>query len=111
MWAQCVNALPGLRLIVAPAFLGAGGATGGRVAGPLILASALTAAWEPTRPLRWMTLLGGVWLRIGPWFIALTGLPLLNSLVVGLAIVALALVGAPYRPWRYGGGWGRVIGA
>ena len=110
MWAQCINALLGLWLIVAPAFLGAGGATSGRVVGPVILASALTAAWEPTRPLRWITLLGGVWLLIGPWFIKLTGLPLLNSLVVGLAIVALALVGAPYRPWRYGGGWGRVIG-
>ena len=111
MWAQCVNALLGLWLIVAPAFLGAGGATSGRIAGPLILASALTAAWEPTRPLRWLTLLGGIWLFVGPWFIGLTGLPLLNSLVVGLAIVALALVGAPYRPWRYGGGWGRVFGA
>jgi len=110
MWAQCSNALLGLWLIVAPAFLGAGGATSGRVAGPLILASALTAAWEPTRPLRWITLLGGVWLLIGPWFSKLTGLPLLNSLVVGLAIVALALVGTPYRPARFGGGWGRVLG-
>jgi NAD(P)-dependent dehydrogenase (short-subunit alcohol dehydrogenase family) len=110
MWAQCVNALLGLWLIVAPAFLGSVGATSGRIAGPLILASALTAAWEPARPLRWLTLLGGVWLVVGPWLIRLTGLPLINSGVVGLAVVALALVGAPYRPARYGGGWGRLLG-
>jgi hypothetical protein len=108
MWAHILNALLGVWVMVAPAVLGYTGtalSTAHRIIGPLIVTFAVIAWWEETRLAGHANVLTGVALIIVPLLIGSGTGALINSIVVGVVVAALALVRGTYRPETFGGGW------
>jgi hypothetical protein len=106
MWAQVISSALGLWLMLSPSMLGYSGmpAVSHYTIGPLVGTMAFIAMWEVLRGLRWINVALGVWLVISPLIFEHPTAALVNTLVVGLAIIGLASVGRP--PSReYGGGW------
>jgi hypothetical protein len=96
----------GVWLMFAPAMLDYGdpAATSDRVAGPALAAIGFLSAFAITRGLRWLNVVTGAWLVVGPWLLAFPTEALVNSVVIGLAALAIAPWGKPDQG-RYGGGW------
>ena len=107
MWAQIVNVILGVWLLIAPAVLGYGdpARTNDRIVGPLAAAVATIAAWEVTRAVRWVNLVLGLWLFAAPWLLGYEADAMFNAMIVGLVLAACALVRGDYRPERFGRGW------
>jgi hypothetical protein len=106
MWAQIINVLLGVWLMVAPALLNYNGAlrTNDRIVGPLVATCAIIALWPVTRAVRWMNVGCGLWLLLAPWVCAaLWPLPL-HSMGVGGLLIGLASVRGTL-PSGFGGGW------
>ena len=107
MWARLVNTAAGLWLMAAPAVLGYAGAAqvNDRIAGPLAVTCAFVAIWEATRPLRRVNTVIGGWLLLAPWVLGYGATaPIVNSLVVGVVLVACSLAKGTVEK-GYGGGW------
>lgn len=106
MWAEALNALGGIWLIIAPAALGYGGAarTVDRVVGPLVAGCAIVALWPAMRALGRLNVIFGLALLIAPWPLGFPAVAAANTALVGAAVVALALASPPARE-RVGGGW------
>jgi hypothetical protein len=111
MWRQCVVALVGFWLMIAPAVLryGAPMATSDRIAGPLIASIALVAAWEATRAARWANVPLAAWVFVSPVVLGRAE-GALYHLVAGLAIGILS-VPRPRPRHRFAGGWASLLGA
>ena len=110
MWAQVVNSLLGIWLMVAPAVLGYGApaAVNDRIAGPIAASFAVIACSEVTRPARRVNLPLGLWLVVAPFVLGYGATaPLVNSLLVGVALAALSFVKGTVDA-RFGGGWRAV---
>lgn len=111
MWPRAASALLGLWLMASPALLGLTGALGVDVlvVGPCVFAVAVIACWEVTRAVRWLNLIGGLWLMNAPWVLG-GGPPaaILAHLATGLALVLLAPRSGPLRKAR-GGGWRALV--
>lgn len=95
----------GIWLEAASAVLGYGtpAAHVDRVLGPVAGGIAFVAIWAVAHPIRWATVPVGALLVLAP----VLGYPLdaaVSSIVSGLAIVALAVVGGDPRG-EFGGGW------
>ena len=109
---QMIVVLLGVWLMAAPAVLGHVGTTAGssdRVVGPAIAAIAFVAASEITRPIRWVNLLGALWLIVGPWLLDFPTAAAINDLIVGVAVAALAPLGKADTTSRFGGGWRSLL--
>lgn len=107
MWARLANTALGIWLMAAPAVLGYGdpAQTNDQIAGPIAATFAIIAIWETTRALRWCNLLVGLWLLLAPWILGgYPGEAMMNSLAVGVLMIALALVRGKIEK-TYGGGW------
>jgi hypothetical protein len=109
VWPQlCAFAL-GIWLTAAPGVLGYGGAPAANdhVTGPLAAMFGLVAAFEVTRPVRWVNLLLGLWLVGSVWVLGYRPTELVNATAVGIGLAALACVRGR-RGESFGGGW-RVL--
>lgn len=106
MFPHFLLAGAGVWLMFAPAVLDYGepAATSDRIAGPLLAAIGFLAGFAITRGLRWLNLITGGWLVLGPWLLDFPAAAVVNSLLVGLAVLLLAPWGKPDQS-RYGGGW------
>ena len=105
MIAPLVNVVLGLWLMAAPAVLDYGGAAAisDRIVGPIIATLATIAVWDATRVVGRANAVLGAWLLVAP----VLGVPLealLNSLAVGIAVIAMALLQRPPGQ-AIGGGW------
>jgi hypothetical protein len=111
MWRQCVVALLGLWLMLAPAVLGYGAplATSDRIVGPLIASAALVAAWEATRAVRWANVALAVWVFVSPVVLGRAE-GALHHLVVALAVGILSVAWSRSRH-SFGGGWTPLFSA
>ena len=111
-WTQFLCALLGLWLMVAPVVLGYDEplSTVHRIIGPMVAAVGIVALWGHLHALsRWLHPPLGVLLVIVPPLLGVLGVgigtvPLVNSLVVGPALLVLGVVGGRITG-RYGGGW------
>jgi hypothetical protein len=111
-WTQFLGALLGLWLVAAPAVLGYGDplSTVHRIIGPMTAAVGIVSLWGHMHALsRWLHPPLGVLLVIVPPLLGALGVgigavPLVNSLVVGPALLVLGVVGGRVTE-RYGGGW------
>jgi hypothetical protein len=107
MYAQLAVFLLGVWLTAAPGLLGFGepARANFHIVGPLVALFALTAAYQVTRPVRWVNLPFGVWLVNSPWVLGYAGqTETVWCVAVGLAVAGLSLVrGAMTK--RFGGGW------
>lgn len=107
MWAQIINAALGLWLMAAPAVLAYGppAQTNDRIFGPVIATFAVVAWWEATHSVRLWNIPLGAWLLLAPWVLGYDAtVAVLNSLAVGLLVIAFSLVRGSVKK-RYGGGW------
>jgi hypothetical protein len=104
--AQLVNVALGLWLMAAPTVLDYGDppATSDRIAGPIIASLATIAIWEATRPLGRVNALLGAWLVIAPLPLGYPLDALVNSIAVGVLVVAVAWKQRSARQ-RFDGGW------
>ena len=111
-WAQFLGALLGLWLMVAPAVLGYDEplSTVHRIIGPMVAAVGIVALWGHLHALsRWLHPPLGVLLVIVPPLSGVLGtgietVALVNSLVVGPALLVLGVLGGRVTE-HYGGGW------
>ena len=107
MWAQLINAVLGLWLMVAPAILGFDKiiADNNHVTGPIIATFAITAIFECTRPVRWFNILAGAWLLISPWILGYSQtMAIINDMAVGALVIGFSLVKGQVNS-SFGGGW------
>ena len=108
MWAQIVNVVLGIWLLMAPWILGYSGSTADtvdRVVGPIVLFFAILAIRQVTRTARFALLLPSLFLILSPWLLRYSaGAPVACSELVGMAIAILAVI--PGRITKQtGGGW------
>lgn len=107
MWAQVINAVLGIWLMVAPSVLAYGSPAQDvdHIFGPIATTFAVVAFWEATRPARWANLPIGFWLVLSPWVLGYSSAVVTaNSMVVGVLLMAFSLVQGQIAG-RYGGGW------
>lgn len=106
MWPHLANAVLAAWVTAAPATLADGGLlrTQDRIAGPIAAASALIAAWAPTRGVRYIDIAVGGWLVIAPWLLGATAAPTARSMAAGIVMIVLAAVGR-HVDGEFGGGW------
>jgi hypothetical protein len=109
MWRQCIVALLGFWLMLAPAVLryGAPMATSDRIVGPLIASVALVSAWEATRAARWANIPLAVWVFVSPMVLGRAE-GALHHLLVALAVGLLSAARSPLRH-SFGGGWKSLL--
>lgn len=105
-WARWISVALGVWLMVAPAVFEYTGQARAihRLVGPVVASFAFVAVWEHMRALRWANLPLGAGLLVLPWPLGFGPPATINSLIVGLGLVALALVRGPIEG-RFGGGW------
>jgi hypothetical protein len=107
MWPQVINAVLGVWLMAAPAVLGYDGA--GRISnlvvGPIAATFAIIAIWEVVRPLGKVNIALGSWLIVAPLLLDHESMiPVINSFVVGVLMIALAIASGKTSA-KFGGGW------
>ena len=109
MWPRALNTIIGLWLMAAPAVLGYAGtaATVDRILGPLAASFAITAFAEATRPVRHANLLIGALLVLAPLPLGYPTIAAVNSIVCGIAMMALSRVRGSIKS-RFGGGWSKI---
>ena len=111
MWARLLSAALGAWLMASPDVLSYGGtaAFNDHVVGPIVVGSAVVAAWPVMRPMRWVGLVAGAWLLVTPWIFGYYETAALeNSSVVGFLLAALALLDGEEGS-RFGGGWRSLL--
>lgn len=107
MWAQLINVLLGVWLLISPYILHFDGApyTTAHVTGPIVVALAVVSCREVTRIFRFLLLLPALWLMLAPWFLHFSaGVPLANEELVAIAMTICAVLPGSRRQ-RIGGGW------
>lgn len=110
MWAQVINALLGLWLMLAPAVLGFDKiiADNDHIVGPIIISFAVISWWESTRVVRLYNLPLGAWLLLAPWVLGYNDtMAIVNDMVVGALVIGLSLVKGKIEE-KYGGGWSAI---
>lgn len=111
MWARGLTAAVGIWLMAAPSIIGSTGParTAALVTGPLLVAVALVAISEATRPVRWAGAGLGGFLVIAPLLWQHPAAAAITSVAAGLVSVGTALVRGPLHA-RIGGGWSALRG-
>ena len=84
MWMHLLPALAGIWLMASPAVLDYAdpARANDRIIGPIVASLAIIALWEIARPLRWVNVILGAWLRIVPWLLGHTSDARWNSLAL-----------------------------
>jgi hypothetical protein len=111
MWAQAINVALGIWLMVAPDALGFGDPARvvDRTVGPVAILVAAVALRDVTRPVRWANLITRAALLVASWIAGYhTGIPLINSLVVGILLIVFAALGGRMHQ-QTGGGWSSLL--
>ena len=106
MWGHVLNTILGVWLMAAPGVLGYEGIARDHdhIVGPVVATFACVAIWEATRPLRWVTFVGGLWMLAAPWLLSFPSDATINAMVVGIAVALLSLTGRKITH-SFGGGW------
>lgn len=107
MWAQIINTLIGLWLMVAPGIFNYSGsaADNGYIVGPVIITFSVVAYWEATRVLRKWNYPLAVWLLLAPWVLNYTNdIAIISDMASGVLVLVFASVRGKIEN-SYGGGW------
>lgn len=110
MWAQAINIVLGLLVMIAPALFSMEKTMSNNlhITGPLIVTFALTALWEVNRNVRWFNYGCGAWLLASPLVLGYRGPGLELILLIGLLVILFSLFkGKIEKP--YGGGWRSLL--
>jgi hypothetical protein len=94
-WTLLASSLLGLWLMFSRAIFGTAPpmADSDHLVGALVITTAVIAMAEVARPLRFLNVVFGVWLVLAPWLLSGISSPIatLNSVIVGLLVMALSL--------------------
>lgn len=106
MWAQIVNIIIGLALMVTPAILKFNkvAANNNHIVGPLVITFAVISFWEINRNVRLFNIVTGCWLILSPFIVAFSSEALVTDIASGIAIIIFSLFKSKIKS-RYGGGW------
>lgn len=106
MWAQIVNILIGLGLMVTPAILKFDrvASDNNHIAGPLVITFAVISLWEINRNVRLFNIITGCWLALSPFIIGFASDARVTDIVSGIAVIIFSLFKGKIKS-RYGGGW------
>ena len=107
MWAQILNILLGLWLMVAPYILGYGPAASdnGHIVGPTITTFSVIALWEATDGIRKWNYPFAFWLLLSPWILGYDNMLATGcDMLVGILVIIFSSVSQKIEN-RYGGGW------
>ncbi len=106
MWAQIVNILIGLGLMVTPAIFKFNkvAADNNHIAGPLVLTFAIISLWDINRNVRLFNIITGLWLAISPFITGFTSVGRTIDILSGIAVIFFSLFKGRIKS-RYGGGW------
>ena len=107
MWAQGLNTLLGLWLMIAPSVLtyGQTAADNGHITGPVLIMLSVVSYWEATRNLRKVNYPVACWLLLAPWILNYesTYALLSDSATAVLVFIFSSVKGKIDN--NYGGGW------
>ncbi len=106
MWAQIINIVIGLGLMVAPSILKFNkvDADNNHIVGPLVITFAVISLWEINRNARWFNIVTGSWLLIAPFVLAFTFSAKIVDLIAGVLIIIFSFFSGKVKR-KYGGGW------
>ena len=109
-WLQLIAIALGIWLMVSPAVLPSTGSGAGvaRIGGPLAIWVGMLALRGVTRPFRALNVVTGMFLAITPWVVSNTSPLILSSVLVGWALIVIALPRGTVRE-RTGGGWWAAV--
>jgi len=106
MWAQIINIVIGLGLMVTPALLRFNkvAADNNHIVGPLVITFAVISLWEINRNARLFNIVTGCWLILSPFIVGFSSVALVTDIVSGIAVILFSLNKGKIKS-RYGGGW------
>ncbi|WP_121666544.1 SPW repeat domain-containing protein [Mesonia aquimarina] len=110
MWAQIINTILGLWLMIAPAVLNYDNdlANNSYIVGPLIITFSVIAYWEATRVVRKWNYPLAIWLLAYFLFFDYSSeIGLINNITVGVLVFVFSTVKGKVEG-TYGGGWGSL---
>jgi hypothetical protein len=110
MWAQIINIVIGLCLMLAPSLLSLDKADSNHlyIIGPLIITNAIIALWEFNRGIRWANVLIGAWLLVSPFVLGSKGSVAGIAIVSAILLIIFSLFKGTEKH-RYGGGWSSLF--
>jgi hypothetical protein len=110
MWSAIANTMLGVWLMAAPSVLGYGGAarTNDHVVGPIVATLAVIAIAEANRGVRLVNMAPAAWLILAPLLFQYPLRTGVHSVLAGLAVGALSLMGGRIRH-QFGGGWASLF--
>lgn len=110
MWAQVINIILGLAVMVVPGLLGFDKAESNNnyIVGPLVITFALVATTDAARNLRWCNIPAGFWLMAGPLILGFSNTARLTDMVLGILIVLFSLIKGSLA-YSFGGGWRSLL--
>ncbi|RTM09224.1 MAG: NAD-dependent epimerase/dehydratase family protein [Hyphomicrobiales bacterium] len=110
-WTLAASCLVGVWLMFSRLTFGTEGAiaSSDHLAGAMIITIAVCATAEVARPLRFLSLLFGLWLLVAPWFFASARMDeTLNNIIAGLLVIGLSLPRGQRSKEHYGA-WDRYV--
>lgn len=107
MWAQIMNILIGLWVMLSPSVLDLNQETAKNeyIVGPLIVSIACISIFESVRNFRLLNILGGLWLFISPSLLGYAETSgVVSAMVSGILVIVFSAVRGKVEN-RFGGGW------
>jgi len=106
MWAQFINALIGLIVMISPGVIPftQTEANNNHIVGPIAFAIAVISLWECNRNARWLNIITGTWLVMSPIIFRFQTNAFLIDIIAGILLILLSLVKGKIEH-QFGGGW------
>ncbi len=107
MWAQAMNVVIGLWVMIAPGIFDWSPAAtdNGHIVGPVILTFSFTSLWEVTRGVRKANYPLAVWLLAAPWILGYSGnAAIISDMIAGILVIIFSSFQGKITQ-HYGGGW------
>lgn len=110
MWAQIINMVLGLAVMVLPGWLGFEKAASNNnyIVGPLVITFALVAITDAGRNVRLFNIPAGFWLMVGPLVLGFSNTARLTDMLLSIFIILLSLVRGTVAQ-GFGGGWRSLL--
>lgn len=111
MWAQAINVLIGLWVMIAPGLFDWGPAAtdNGHIVGPVIVTFSFTALWEVSRGARKANYPLALWLLLAPWILGYShDFATVSNMVAGVLVLIFSSIEGRITQ-QFGGGWSSLF--
>lgn len=107
MWAQIINTILGLWVMIAPGIFDFGPAAtdNGHIVGPVIVTFSVTAIWEATRSVRKANYPFAAWLLLAPWILNYSSdFAIISDMLSGVLVIVFSSFRGKVTQ-SFAGGW------